>query len=324
MKRIISLICVFVLMLSIAGCGNENNQYTSKITTTNSIHSITFELNENKINVSGTFKSDLHKYLLLIFDKDNNAENKIKVEEHSFNGTFELPNKKKILVELYGGEEEFGNFESIILDYIKIEQVGDKWRFIESPVLENNKTIYGERKNSEDYLSATEQIQSEDSEIVELSKSITLGISDDYEKARAIHDWVAKNIYYDFDALSSGNYSGMDAKNVLLTKKGVCEGYANLMAALLRSQSIPCKIQSGYALGIDTNQEWNSTNISTTEGNHAWNEVFVNGKWIIVDATWDSQNQYKDGRYVMGNFITDIYFDSTLEFFSLSHKLIKE
>lgn len=324
MKRIISFVCVFILILSLVGCNNEGNQYTSKITTTNSLHSITFEIDENKINVSGTFKSDLHKYLLLFFDKENNDENKIKVEDRSFNGTFELPDKKKIIVELYGGKEEFGNFESIILDYIKIEQVGDKWRFVKSPVLENNKSIYGESKNREDYLAATEQMQSEDSEIVELSKSITLGISDDYEKARAIHDWVATNIYYDFDALSSGNYSGMDAKNVLLTKKAVCEGYANLVAALLRSQNIPCRIQSGYALGIDTNQEWNSTNISTSEGNHAWNEVYVNGKWIIVDATWDSQNKYNNGRYEKGNFITDIYFDSTLEFFSLSHKLIKE
>ena len=258
MKHIISsFICVFILIMSFAGCDNGNNQYTSKIITTNSLHSITFELNENKINVSGTIKSDLHKYLLLSFDKNNNNECKIKVEDHSFDGSFELPDKKEMIVELYGGEEEFGNFESIILDYIKIKQVGDKWCFIKSPVLENNKVIYSERKNGVDYLSATEQIQSEDSEIVELSKSITLGTSDDYEKTRAIHDWVATNIYYDFDALNSGNYSEMDAKNVLLNKKGVCEGYANLMAALLRSQHIPCRIQSGYALGIDTNREWN-------------------------------------------------------------------
>ena len=324
MKRIISFICVFILVLSLVGCGNKNNKYVSEITTTNSQHSISFEIKENKINVSGAFKEDTHKYLLLFFDKENNGENKIKVDECSFNGTFELPNKKKFLVELYGGKEEFGDFESIILDYIKIEKVGEKWYFIKSPVLENNRSIYNESKNSMDYLSATDEIQSNDAEILELSESITLGISDEYEKARAIHDWVATNIYYDFDALSSGNYSGMDAKNVLLTKKGVCEGYANLMAALLRSQNIPCRIQSGYALGIDTNQEWNSTNISTEEGNHAWNEVYINGEWIIVDATWDSQNKYQNGRYEMGNFITDIYFDSTLEFFSLSHKLIKE
>ena len=122
----------------------------------------------------------------------------------------------------------------------------------------------------------------------------------------------------------SGNYQDMDAKNVLLTKKGVCEGYANLMAALLRSKGIPCKVQGGYALGIDTKKEWSSSNIDTTEGNHAWNEVYVNGRWIIIDATWDSQNQYKDGRYIIGETITQTYFDSTLEFFSLSHKLIDE
>ena len=182
MKRIIALVFVFVLMLSMAGCGNSNNQYTSKITTSNSPHSITFEIDENKINVSGTFKTDLHKYLLVFFDKDNSDDCKIKVVNRSFNGTFELPNKKNMLVELYGGEEEFGNFESIILDYIKVEQVGDKWCFVKSPVLENNKTIFNEKKNSADYIGQTEQIQSEDSEIIELSKSITLGINDDYDE----------------------------------------------------------------------------------------------------------------------------------------------
>ena len=35
--------------------------------------------------------------------------------------------------------------------------------------------------------------------LTELSNEITAGLDDDLEKVQAIHDWVAANIYYDYD-----------------------------------------------------------------------------------------------------------------------------
>ena len=38
-----------------------------------------------------------------------------------------------------------------------------------------------------------------------------------------------------------------DSNRTLETKKGICFDYASLMALLLRSQNIPCKLVVGYA-----------------------------------------------------------------------------
>lgn len=31
------------------------------------------------------------------------------------------------------------------------------------------------------------------------------------------------------------------------------------------------------------------------DSNHAWNEFWLNGRWVILDTTWDSQNTWKNG-----------------------------
>lgn len=317
------LICSFMLMVIMffPGCGKEQ-QHMTKFKTSNSHNTTNFEINGNILKISGTTDDSAQKYFMVVFDNDSENANKIEVVSGRYEAEIQLPAKKQILVELYSGQAEYGTFQSVILDYIRAEKADNRWAFIKSPVYENNKNLFSAEKRSSDYLAETEFIQSKDTEISDLAQKITNGITDEYAQVKAVHDWVAANIYYDYDAFAGGDYQDMDAKNVLLTKKGVCEGYANLMAALLRSKGIPCKIQSGYALGLDTKKEWSPSNIDTTEENHAWNEVYVDGRWIIIDATWDSQNRYKAGRYVIGEIITQTYFDSTLEFFSLSHKSI--
>ncbi len=326
MLKKIWLICSFVLMvlLAFSGCSKEEQQHMTMFKTSNSTNTTIFEITDNVLKISGTTDDLRQKYLMVIFDKDNENASKIAVASGKYESEIQLPDKNNVLIELYSGEAEYGTFESIILDFVKAEKTNDLWAFVKSPVYALNQQIFSFEKDSSEYLGETEFIQSSNIKIKELAEEITLDITDQYNQVKAIHDWVATNIYYDYDALSSGNYQNMDAENVLRTKRGVCEGYANLMAALVRSKGIPCRVQGGYALGIDTNKEWSTSNIDTTESNHAWNEVYVNGQWIIIDATWDSQNQYRSGNYEKGKNITQIYFDSTMEFFSLSHKLIDE
>ena len=60
--------------------------------------------------------------------------------------------------------------------------------------------------------------------------------------------------------------------------------------------------------------------------NHAWNEAYVNGKWIIIDATWGCRNGYESeldeqtgeqtGRNIwVKKPRSDLYFDCAMEFF---------
>ena len=154
--------------------------------------------------------------------------------------------------------------------------------------------------------------------IKELALKISKGKANDYDKILAIHDWVANNIYYDWDAFTTGKFDPTDAIGTLNAKKSVCQGYAELTTALIRSLNIPCKTVIGYALGSGVeDKNWNEIKVGET--NHAWNEAYVNNRWIIIDTTWDSSNRYIKGEYLKGS-INNRYYDPTIEMFSIDHR----
>lgn len=103
----------------------------------------------------------------------------------------------------------------------------------------------------------------------------------DYEKVLAFYDWLVLNVEYDYDVSQLIGETGDDAysyeafhlEGVFLRKKAVCDGIAKAMSLLCRIEGIPCYKVSGYV--------W--TNGGT---GHAWNKVYIDGKWYIVDATW--------------------------------------
>lgn len=135
--------------------------------------------------------------------------------------------------------------------------------------------------------------------IINLAKAITKNKKTNTDKAKALYEWVKQNISYDYmtlekfsKGLSYIDVHGQDvsALYTLQNRIDVCVGYASLYAALLRSINIPTRIIFG----------------DTPQGEHAWNEVFIDNKWLLTDVTWDSPN---------GNE----YFNPTAEFFEKTH-----
>ena len=173
-----------------------------------------------------------------------------------------------------------------------------------------------------------------DAEMKELSDKIVSGIENDYDKVKAIHDWVCGNIYYATEGMNQGyltgsivfeneeeimDYinmtSGMSTYEKLITLKyGTCSYYSSIFMDLVRAQKIPCIYVSGFAGHTDAVRTASHTN-------HAWNEAYVAGRWIIVDTTWDSGNTY-DGEYHKG-FVRDTYFDIGDGEFAKSHKIME-
>ena len=146
------------------------------------------------------------------------------------------------------------------------------------------------------------------------------------QKLLAIHDWVASNIYYDIDALNnkecdSKYYSALD---VLHDKKCVCRGYANLGVALMRAAGVPAVGLSCFALNICSDGGWERRENQTDVPNHIIAVAYANRRWILMDITWDSDNQYIGGKYksITGAGVSRKYFDSTVEMISNTHKLI--
>ena len=195
-------------------------------------------------------------------------------------------------------------------DMVKIKVTGGAAEFVPPPNYQGNAAIYGAKRSDraalDHYLMPSEDIQSGDGGVSALAKDITAGKNSDYTKIKAVHDWVCENIWHDLDAYHGRSpYGDTSAVGVLKSKKSVSEGYASLTAALLRASGIPAKRVSGYADG----------------GRHVWNEAYADGRWIILDTTWDSGNKLQDGKSTQDG-MKRLYFDPTLYTFSGHHRYV--
>lgn len=113
----------------------------------------------------------------------------------------------------------------------------------------------------------------------------------DMEKARAIYVWLTDNITYDANGFNYGNYGENTPEEVLRTRTAVCAGFADLYTALGLRLGLQIKTVIGYAKGFGYNP-----GDGFYDSNHAWNAIFIDGKWRIFDATW-GQGYGQPGKY---------------------------
>lgn len=170
-----------------------------------------------------------------------------------------------------------------------------KIRFTTNNVVEDNR-----------YTSPSIYVNCDAPEIVLLSSGLVNDDMTDLEKAKALHDWVAGNIEYDYRAYLDGDLSLKKDTQVLNDGKGVCSGYSFLYASLCRAAGLTAKVVYGQ---VKSSKGWASQQ-------HAWNEVKIGDKWITVDNTWDA-GYIKDGTFVAA--LTDEYFNSSPAAFALTH-----
>ncbi|MFV0520529.1 MAG: transglutaminase-like domain-containing protein [Lachnospirales bacterium] len=111
--------------------------------------------------------------------------------------------------------------------------------------------------------------------IEELTDVVDKGKTDS-DKASLLYDYVVEELSYDYDKAKSlataTNYLPV-LDNTYNNKKGICYDISSLIAGVLRSNDIPTKLVMGY-----------TPNVSTY---HAWNEIYYDGEWHVVDATYD-------------------------------------
>jgi transglutaminase/protease-like cytokinesis protein 3 len=93
-----------------------------------------------------------------------------------------------------------------------------------------------------------------------------------------IHDWVVSHVTYDHESLEPGKRQPQDADTVLRRGTGVCAGYANLVVALSKAAGLDAVYITGNVRENDG---------SLAGSSHAWNAVKVDGKWALMDTTWD-------------------------------------
>jgi len=136
-----------------------------------------------------------------------------------------------------------------------------------------------------------------------LARQLISPYKQDIEKVRSIFRWITENIAYDTKAYHDpeGAYAGLweaagfspeadrqkdyndrIVQKVLAEKRAICDGYSRLFKTLCDYAKIKCEIITGYI-------RWSSDAIGQmTNRQHAWNAVYVDDGWHLVDATWAS------------------------------------
>ena len=105
--------------------------------------------------------------------------------------------------------------------------------------------------------------------INEAKSKIPAGASD-YQKSEILHDFVDDKTEYQ----QVGDHQS--AYGALVLGKAVCAGYARAYQVLMNEAGIKCWYVSGK-----------SYNPSGVLENHAWNLVWLDGKCVYTDVTWD-------------------------------------
>ncbi|WP_078578813.1 transglutaminase domain-containing protein [Salipaludibacillus agaradhaerens] len=136
--------------------------------------------------------------------------------------------------------------------------------------------------------------------IIEKANAITNDIEDEREIAKAVYEFVATHVDYDVDKMERDTFNiGDSAVKTLKSGTGVCQDYAFLTVALLRS------------IGMEANYIEGDAGLR-----HAWVEVKVDGEWLTMDPTWGA------GYVVDGEFIEHYrldYFDPDPDVFAETH-----
>ena len=116
-------------------------------------------------------------------------------------------------------------------------------------------------------------------EIQVLADSITKGIDDDYQQAKAIYNWVSKEIRYVSDSLGEHDYTPHEAIYTLDKRFGDCKDHNNLLITLLKAKHI----EASSAL-INSDRKYK---IPTLGSFGAFNHVITYlPKWqLYVDTT---------------------------------------
>lgn len=121
-------------------------------------------------------------------------------------------------------------------------------------------------------------------ETLALAEELTQGLTNPYDKAIAVRDYLRANIAYNDqiaappDGVEPVHYTLFDIR------EGYCTYYASAMAVMLRSQGIPARVASGYVQGEYDPASGNYR--VRAENAHTWVEVYFPGfGWIQFEPT---------------------------------------
>lgn len=115
-------------------------------------------------------------------------------------------------------------------------------------------------------------INSDDPTVLAHMRKAVGNATDPWQRAAAIQDWVFRNM-----KKKNFGVGFAAAREVARNLEGDCSEHGVLTAAMCRAAGLPCRVVVGLVYAPDLGGF----------GPHLWNEVFVNGRWVAIDATFN-------------------------------------
>lgn len=145
-----------------------------------------------------------------------------------------------------------------------------------------------------------------------LAHRLTNNLNDDSAKVHAIHCWMTHHIKYDVKKFMAFDYNRVPVKKILRKRKAICVGYSDLFDELCKHANIISTSVKGYV----KNQNVDLHDTFYVE-EHAWNAVYINNEWRLIDACWDAGYIKYFKRTLFGHVVFVITFRN------LDHKKYK-
>lgn len=137
---------------------------------------------------------------------------------------------------------------------------------------DNIETTYnslGEVDLSVTYKYDSKSIEEINNKVDELYSKLVSSSNSEYDNIKSIHDYIINNTKYDSNRSDNNivEYSSDSAYGPLYQGYALCSGYTEAMQLFLEKMHIK--------------------NFRVSSTDHIWNAVYIDGKWLNLDLTWD-------------------------------------
>lgn len=312
MKCKMKIICILLISLILTACGNSTSDVSSgsagnKNSAGTTTHPENIDPSMLRDNTSVVYQPEASGTNLLTssvatVDISNAGEGYIMVKYSGTSPKVKLqitaPNGTKYTYNLTAGNDyevfpllDSGSYTIGVLEnasgneyfYVLMQEINVEITNTFGPFLYPNQ-----------YVSFTQN-----STCVAKAKELAANCMSDIDVVANIFEYVVNNIEYDYDLANNVKSGYLPTPDITLsTNKGICLDYSALMAAMLRSQGIPTRLEVGNAGTVY--HAWISTYISDI----GWVSgiIYFDGTdWSIMDPTFAANNSAKAVKEFIGD-----------------------
>lgn len=224
----------------------------------------------NSYKVDYTFENFNYKISYVPYNKEELIDIYFNVLNNGYNEfTFYCPKEYKNCTK---DVESIGNDSKLMSNINNYVHPYNSFKTIKTKVSSNNEiTLEIQKKYSEEKINKINEL------VNIVISELDLNNIDDLTKIERIHNYILNHTVYD---KNTNNFDINSAYGSLIEGHAVCSGYADAFSIFMNIYKIP--------------------NIRVSSENHLWNLVYINGKWLHIDLTWDdSENNKYDNNYFL-------------------------